>query len=1153
MAVNVGTAIAYLNLDATNFNTGLANAQSALSNLNNGTGTLSQTVGAVGTVVANTGTALTRNLSIPIINLGQSSIQAARDFESAFAGVKKTIDETRFNEYSLTWDDLAQGIKDIAYETGMSTEEIAKVMEVAGQLGVELGDSGKSIIEFTRQMALMGVTTDMSAEDAALNLARFMNITGTTTGEVDGLTASIVDLGNNFATQEADIVTMATRLASAGTVAGLTAQEILALSTAMSSVNIKAEAGGSSMSTVLSKLTERVVKFGAVLNGTFEGDDSEAAEVVEAMEIIAKVSGVSAEEFYKVWTTKPIEGLGLLIKGMANAEEHGDNMILQLDELGFTQIRQSNMLRALALSYENMSDAINTANTAWDESSAMEVEAAKRFETLDSRINMLSERWKEVKRDIAEVLIPVLEKVMDFISNLIDKWQELTDEQKKSIVNLGGITAAVGPVLMFFGRLMTTVSQLMPIFTIIGEKITEFTATLTRMKWGWFYSAEEAGGFVSKIAQLGGKLNWIVAIIMLVITAIVDLWKNSEEFRDKIKGIFEKIWGFIVKLWQIIKPLIDELGNLWMELARSIEPVIELLVDLLGPALDGLISVITPILEIGTKILVLLTKIVTYAVKNLSPVIRFIVEILGGILKVVNEIISVILQLIGSVLGRLVEGLDWVINKFTEAEDTLFLMWSTFATIVNDAIHNFFDNIVNAIQGLCDWVLAFNDYWWNLFWHNNQEFWSIFQEGFSQFTENLKDIAGAVGEWLKNLWTTIKDWFVETWDSFTEWLGEAWENLYTGIQNAWDNFITWVTDVWNTFTEWIKESLSAIGEHIRQSLDAFHRWLEQMITKIKQTAERILQAIFDTAQRVWNNIVAAFERAKQHIQDGIEAVKQKFEELREAIHQKFEEIKAKIEEKFEEIKEKLENLIKMIKEKFDNLLQAIKEHFQKVFEKIKEFGQRFVNAWKEAFKNVQIGIANVFNNIRNGFQQFGSSVITIAKNVGNAFIKGLLGAGRNIKDFFVNFIKSAIEGLLSSLKAFKETGALIMKNLWEGIKSKWKEFTEWLKKVWDDFLSGELFASIWEKIKSALSGKTSTVKKTVNGSHADGLAYVPFNGYIAELHKGERVLTAAENQRYSSSGGDGTVINFYSNEKIDEYTAAKELRRTMKDFELGLI
>ena len=101
----------------------------------------------------------------------------------------------------------------------------------------------------------------------------------------------------------------------------------------------------------------------------------------------------------------------------------------------------------------------------------------------------------------------------------------------------------------------------------------------------------------------------------------------------------------------------------------------------------------------------------------------------------------------------------------------------------------------------------------------------------------------------------------------------------------------------------------------------------------------------------------------------------------------------------------------------------------------------------------------------------------------------------------------------------------------------------------------EIIDKIVQKIKNSALGKlVGTIGSYINGSHKDGLAYVPFDGYIAQLHKGERVLTAEENERYSTTNGaGGTTINFYSNERIDEYTAAQELRRTMKDFELGLV
>ena len=191
MAINIGTAIAYLELDATRFTTGLSAVQSSLSQYQT---SFSSAMTGIGGMFTAGGTALTAGLTVPIVNFGQSSVQAAIDFESAFTGVKKTIDETRFNEFNVTWDDLAQGIKDIAYETGLTVEEVANVMEYAGQLGVELGDSGKSIIEFTRQMALMGQTTNLAALDGAEKIAKFMNITKTSEDEVGNLTAWVIIL-----------------------------------------------------------------------------------------------------------------------------------------------------------------------------------------------------------------------------------------------------------------------------------------------------------------------------------------------------------------------------------------------------------------------------------------------------------------------------------------------------------------------------------------------------------------------------------------------------------------------------------------------------------------------------------------------------------------------------------------------------------------------------------------------------------------------------------------------------------------------------------------------------------------------------------------------------------------------------------------------
>ena len=169
-----------------------------------------------------------------------ASIAVGKEFETAFTGVKKTVDATD-EEYAK----LRQNILDMSEEIPSSASDIAGVMEIAGQLGI----ATESLTDFTKTMINLGVSTNLSAEEAATALAKFANVVSMPDFDEDGVSnyerlgSVIVDLGNNFATTEQDIVTMATRLASTGDIVGLSEAQIMALATAMSSVGIEAESG----------------------------------------------------------------------------------------------------------------------------------------------------------------------------------------------------------------------------------------------------------------------------------------------------------------------------------------------------------------------------------------------------------------------------------------------------------------------------------------------------------------------------------------------------------------------------------------------------------------------------------------------------------------------------------------------------------------------------------------------------------------------------------------------------------------------------------------------------------------------------------------------------------------------------------------------
>ena len=216
----------------------LQQVKGELAGLGTATQTSQQTMSQAFGDMQRAGTALSATVTAPIVAVGAAAIKTSIDFESAFAGVIKTVDAT---EEELA--QLRQGILDMSEELPASANEIAKVAEAAGQLGIKT----ENILDFTRTMIDLGESTNLSAEQAATALARFANITQMPQDEFDKLGSVIVDLGNNLATTEAEIVEMGERLAGVGKQTGMSEAEIMAIAGALSSVGESAEAGGSAL------------------------------------------------------------------------------------------------------------------------------------------------------------------------------------------------------------------------------------------------------------------------------------------------------------------------------------------------------------------------------------------------------------------------------------------------------------------------------------------------------------------------------------------------------------------------------------------------------------------------------------------------------------------------------------------------------------------------------------------------------------------------------------------------------------------------------------------------------------------------------------------------------------------------------------------
>ena len=436
----------------------------------------------IGKSMQSVGSTLTKGLTVPLLAGAGVAVKAAIDYESAFAGVKKTVDGT-----PQQFTQLSNSIREMAKEMPSSAVEIAHVAEAAGQLGVPIG----AIKDFSKTMINLGVSTNLSSEEAASSIAKIgniMQVSGKDLGTWSGhFGSAVVDLGNHFATTERDIVEMTNRLAAGGKLAGLTTPEILGLATAMSSVGIEAEAGGTAMNQTLTGI-------GKAVAGVGKGASSK-------LKLIAQTAGMTAEEFSQAWKQKPAEALQAFIKGLQRAHDEGKNMDGILSDLGMKGIRQGNMLKSLASASDKMSEAVSRSNTAWKENNALTNEASKRYETTESQLKIFKNKLTDIAIEFGGPLLKALNSGLDAakpwlqtLSDMAKKFSEMSTEQQQSIIKWGAMAAAIGPALKFFGKGASIIGGFAKGLGTIAKGIGTFSGTLKTISNG--------GGFINGLKQM---------------------------------------------------------------------------------------------------------------------------------------------------------------------------------------------------------------------------------------------------------------------------------------------------------------------------------------------------------------------------------------------------------------------------------------------------------------------------------------------------------------------------------------------------------------------------------------------------------------------------------------------------------------------------
>lgn len=477
--------------------------------------TLGDRMQSVGSKLSGIGDKLTIGLTVPLMAGAKQSVDAAVEIDSAFHDLAKTVDGT---------DEELQGFKEAAIELSktqpVSASEIMQIEAMGGQLGI----ANENLQSFAGTVSGLSIASDLDAEEAAMQLAQFANVTGMAQEDADRYGSTIVDLGNHYAATESQITAMSDRVAAAGTQVGLTEPEILGLSTALTAMGINAEAGGTAISSVMSQI------------------DKDVATGSENVQTWADAAQMSAQEFAATWQSDPVKALQAVFTGLDAATQEGSNMSVMLDDLGIKSIRQTDMMKRLSSNSQLLTQAIADANTAWQENSALSEEVDKRNESLASQMDILRNRATAVAAEMGEPIAGALLGIMDAAEPLIQlvesgaqAFADLSTGQQQLIVTALALTAAFGPVTSVTGRVIEGLGGVMSAASNGISAIEGFAGSLSEGKDVMDLTAISAEGLQGALAGL--EMLGIAYVIMEVVGNLEELREHMETVRDATDGL----------------------------------------------------------------------------------------------------------------------------------------------------------------------------------------------------------------------------------------------------------------------------------------------------------------------------------------------------------------------------------------------------------------------------------------------------------------------------------------------------------------------------------------------------------------------------------------------------------------------------------------
>lgn len=517
MAINVGTAIAFLELDTSKFSSGLSAAGSELKSFATGGGLDNLTSAMQGA-----GSTLTKAVTLPIAGIGAAAVNASMDFEAQMSKVK-AISGAVGEEFD--------GLRDQAIELGAATNfsasEAANGMEDLASAGFKTNEI-MAAMPGVLDLASAGAVSISDAASIAGSTLRGFGLEAEKVGHVGDVLAKLAGDTNAGIMDTGEAMKY---IAPVSKALGISLEDTSAAIGLLSNAGIMGSQAGTVLRGALTNLaspTDAASKLMSQLGMNFFDASGKMLPMVDILKILKdKTADLTQQQKASAFQT--LFGKEAM-SGMLTLVDQGPEKFNELSET----------LKNCDGASKEMSDTMG--------------------DNLQSSVDAMKGSIETAAIKIGDVLSPMIRQAANYISDLVNKFSALPKETQELIVKFALIAAAVGPVLIILAKLIESFRTVMSVFTGVSTVLTTIPKVISGVTTAFNALRTGASVFAALPALINGPVLAVIAIIALIAGAVYLIYKNWDLLKEYFSGFWNWIKNLFSGFWEWLKNFFSQWG-----------------------------------------------------------------------------------------------------------------------------------------------------------------------------------------------------------------------------------------------------------------------------------------------------------------------------------------------------------------------------------------------------------------------------------------------------------------------------------------------------------------------------------------------------------------------------------------------------------------